>query len=81
MFETTKQQELNQQFISSSETHQINRFSGNGNQSSPEESSSISSSDEDGEEEDHVNLKKTRDSTEPIFVKVMNIKTHVIKYK
>ena len=69
-FDATKQRDFAKPCISSSETRSRNHYSTNGNQSSSEESSSASSSEE--EEEAHLNLKKSHDSHEPIFVKVPN---------
>ena len=79
-FDATKHRDFAKPFVSSSETRLLNQYSTNGNQSSSEECSSASSSEEE-EEEAHVNLKKSHDSHEPIFVKVPNINTIGWKYK
>ena len=72
-FDAPQQHDFSKPFVSSSETRLRNQYSTNGNQSSSEECSSASSSEE--EEEAHVNLKKSHDSHEPIFVKVPNSNT------
>ena len=78
-FDATKHRDFAKPFVSSSETRLLNQYSTNGNQSSSEECSSASSSEE--EEEAHVNLKKSHDSHEPIFVKVQNFNKIGWKYK
>ena len=66
--EPMKQRDYSQPLLQSSKNIQNREYLDDQNESSADESSSISSS----EEEEHVNFKKSsRNSHEPIFVKVL----------